>query len=283
MNAVVEKISRKYAKTIDLSDSLQAPLLNWGYGPADLSMENVVDRSDTSVKLITKIVQEANILPHHHVLDIGCGPGGTSIKIQEMTKCEHVTGIDICLSEIEYARKRLESRPESQSFVSYEEMNATDLQYKDEQFDIVAAVECAFHFHYRADFLKESMRVLKPGGQLILTDWIKGQPADSGFNKQLDDAALKFGGIPKENIIDTQAYLEMLKELGFKNIGITPISEQVIPHYTDYIKSKRGQKELIKTTGRVKTWTYIMMLQAVMFLYKQNLVDYVLVKAEKPT
>jgi ubiquinone/menaquinone biosynthesis C-methylase UbiE len=161
-------------------------------------------------------------------------------------------------------------------------MNATDLQYKDEQFDRVTAIECcAFYFHYRVDFLKEGVRVLKPGGQLVLTDWIKGRSTDNKFNKQLGHTALKFWGIPKENIIDTQAYSEILKELGFKNICITSISDRAIPHYIDYIRSKKCQKELMKTTGRTQTWTYTMMLQAVMFLYRRGLVDYVLVKAEK--
>lgn len=281
MTDVEEKVIKKYAKTIELSDSLKVPLLNWGYWPEGFSEEQIQDRSDASLRLIHKLVKEAGISSQHQVLDVGCGPGGTSVTIQEASGCQQVTGVDICGTEIAYASMRLAARPDLQGLVSYQEMNATDLYFPGNIFDRVVAVECAFHFQHRINFLKEAYRVLKPDGQLVLTDWIKGRSTNSGVNKKLGDVALKFWGIPEANIIEAQSYKAMLKDLGFSKIRVESMADHVIPHYINYICSKRGQRELLRTTGLAKTWTYTAMLQAVKFLYKRGLVDYVFVKAEK--
>jgi ubiquinone/menaquinone biosynthesis C-methylase UbiE len=49
-------------------------------------------------------------------------------------------------------------------------MDATELDFEDERFDLVMSVEAAFHFNTREKFLREALRVLRPNGWLTLSD-----------------------------------------------------------------------------------------------------------------
>jgi ubiquinone/menaquinone biosynthesis C-methylase UbiE len=52
--------------------------------------------------------------------------------------------------------------------------DATSLPFRDDLFDAVLSIEAAFHFPSRERFLREARRVVRPGGQLVMTDLVAG-------------------------------------------------------------------------------------------------------------
>ncbi len=101
------------------------------------------------------------------VLDYGCG-NGRLIKRFLSFSPNKIVGVDVSKPMIEKAQEMRSTlpQPEKLEFMSIE---GTELTFRDSEFDIVLA---HFVLHYIVDtraILKELYRVLRPGGQVILT------------------------------------------------------------------------------------------------------------------
>ncbi len=105
-----------------------------------------------------------------NIIDIGCGPGLTTMALAEVTgKNGSVLGVDIAEPMLSIARKRCAQLPN----VDFALTDVTALPYADHSFDVALATQV---YEYVADVdraLSELARVLRPGGRALLvdTDW----------------------------------------------------------------------------------------------------------------
>ena len=100
------------------------------------------------------------------VLDVGCGIGGSS----RMLAREYgfaVTGITISPQQVRRAQEL--TAPEVNA--RFQVDDALALSFHDASFDVVWSVEAGPHMPDKAQFARELMRVLKPGGILVVADW----------------------------------------------------------------------------------------------------------------
>jgi MPBQ/MSBQ methyltransferase len=100
------------------------------------------------------------------VLDVGCGIGGSS-RILARDYGFAVTGITISPQQVSRAQQLT---PEELD-VRFQVDDAMALSFPDASFDVVWSVEAGPHMPDKAIFAKELMRVLKPGGVLVVADW----------------------------------------------------------------------------------------------------------------
>ncbi|NJL86862.1 MAG: methyltransferase domain-containing protein, partial [Leptolyngbyaceae cyanobacterium SM1_1_3] len=100
------------------------------------------------------------------VLDVGCGIGGSS-RILAKDYGFAVTGITISPQQVERARQLTPTGLSAQFLVD----DAMALSFPDESFDVVWSIEAGPHMPDKAVFAKELLRVLKPGGVLVVADW----------------------------------------------------------------------------------------------------------------
>jgi MPBQ/MSBQ methyltransferase len=100
------------------------------------------------------------------VLDVGCGIGGSS-RILARDYGFAVTGITISPQQVKRAQ---ELTPEGLN-ARFAVDDAMALSFPDASFDVVWSVEAGPHIPEKAMFAKELLRVLKPGGILIVADW----------------------------------------------------------------------------------------------------------------
>lgn len=104
--------------------------------------------------------------PNTTVLDVGCGIGGSS-RILAKDYGFAVTGITISPQQVNRAQ---ELTAEGVS-AKFQIDDAMSLSFPDASFDVVWSIEAGPHMPDKAIFAKELMRVLKPGGVLVLADW----------------------------------------------------------------------------------------------------------------
>ncbi|MGF1498429.1 MAG: methyltransferase domain-containing protein [Elainellaceae cyanobacterium] len=104
--------------------------------------------------------------PGTTILDVGCGIGGSS-RILARDYRFAVTGVTISPQQVERARQLTPESVGAQFAVD----DAMALSFPDESFDVVWSIEAGPHMPDKAVFAKELLRVLKPGGLLVVADW----------------------------------------------------------------------------------------------------------------
>jgi len=100
------------------------------------------------------------------VLDVGCGIGGSS-RILARDYGFAVTGVTISPNQV----KRAQELTSSDLSVQFQVDDAMALSFPDSSFDVVWSVEAGPHMPDKTVFARELLRVLKPGGILVVADW----------------------------------------------------------------------------------------------------------------
>lgn len=95
------------------------------------------------------------------ILEIGCGQGFSTF-IRSKKKNTKIIGTDLSKTEIKIAKERYPN-------VDFRVMNAEKLEFKNDSFDEVYAIEVLEHVNNIKKVLREISRVLKSGGKLIVS------------------------------------------------------------------------------------------------------------------
>jgi len=113
-----------------------------------------------------KIVKLLDPKQNSHLLDVGCGSGILIKYLLDANRGMKLFGLDITPKMVDVAKRKFAN----DSSVEITLGSAVKMPYKDSSFDYVT---CASSFHHHPDPLKsakEMVRVLKPGGKLLILD-----------------------------------------------------------------------------------------------------------------
>ena len=107
------------------------------------------------------------------VLDLGCGDGTTALP--EARLGADVLGVDIASNLVEAGNRR--AHQEGLANCRFQEGDATDLSgLADKSFDLVVSIFGAMFAPKPFDVAKEMVRVTRPGGRIVMGNWIPGDP-----------------------------------------------------------------------------------------------------------
>jgi 2-polyprenyl-3-methyl-5-hydroxy-6-metoxy-1,4-benzoquinol methylase len=107
------------------------------------------------------------------VLDLGCGDGTTALP--EARLGADVLGVDIAKNLVEAGNKRAEE--EGLTNCKFKEGDASNLHgLKDQSFDMVVSIFGAMFARNPFDVAKEMVRVTRPGGRIVMGNWIPNDP-----------------------------------------------------------------------------------------------------------
>jgi MPBQ/MSBQ methyltransferase len=115
--------------------------------------------------------------PGTTVLDVGCGIGGSS-RILARDYGFEVVGITISPQQV----KRAQALTPPDLKARFQVDDALNLSFPDASFDVVWSVEAGPHMPDKARYAQEMLRVLKPGGILVVADWNQRDDRHRPFN-----------------------------------------------------------------------------------------------------
>ena len=122
---------------------------------------SLLGRNPKSNRRITEI---ADLEPSHAVLDVGCGPGA-AVRAAATSVARSV-GVDRSEPMIAIARRRSEAFRN----VEFVAAGAEALPFPDASFDRVWTIHAFHHWEERDRGIAECLRVLKPGGRLLIVE-----------------------------------------------------------------------------------------------------------------
>lgn len=124
------------------------------------------DRFVQPLGAIRDVVEKKIVLSNvkGKVLDGGCGPGRLALQIAG--KGLEVIGVDASREMLNYADKEAEKK--GLGNVKFENADIQYLPFADSSFDSVVSVHVLFHLPQWREILGEFVRVVKPGGRLIV-------------------------------------------------------------------------------------------------------------------
>ncbi len=188
---------------------------------------------DEASEELTDLVARAGQIKYgDFVLDAGCGYGANAVLCVKRYHPSRVIGIDVTDVRIAAGQQYI-AECELSDVIDLRIGDATKLAFPDGSFDRVIAVECAFHFDTRRDFLREAGRVLRPGGTLALTDMIPRRGVNPA-NYQKGHRAVGSGVCLEMpvNAYDADVYEGYLRASGFDQVRIESIVDKTtIPYY----------------------------------------------------
>jgi ubiquinone/menaquinone biosynthesis C-methylase UbiE len=142
-----------------------------------------------------------DVTPSLHVLDLGCGDGTTAVPLARLGA--EVTGIDIARNLVEAGNNRAAKLGLTR--LKFQEGDACNLQgVADHSFDLSISIFGAMFAPKPFDVARELVRVTKPGGRIVMGNWI---PNDStSFVSQLLKISALFTPPPPDGFISPMTW-----------------------------------------------------------------------------
>jgi tocopherol O-methyltransferase len=151
--------------------------LSLHYGIWTAGVSNFTDSLANTNRILMEL---ADIRDSETILDAGCGVGGSAIYIGRNRNVK-ITGISLSERQVNYARKHVKEFLPARE-ISFQVMDYCRTTFPDESFDVVWACESFSSAPDKSDPLRESYRLLRKGGRLIMSDFFltSGEFSDSG-------------------------------------------------------------------------------------------------------
>lgn len=183
--------------------------------------DTIFEASHRTVEQLASLIQ---LTPSSRVLDIGAGYGGSARYLAQHSGCS----VDcLNLSEIQNQRNRQLNQEQGLSNqIQVIDGDFESIPASDQTYDVICSQDAILHSGHRRGVLEEVKRVIKPGGDFIFTDPMQSYDCPSGVLQPVLDR------IHLDSLGSIGFYSQNLQELGFDEIQIIEMTEQLVNHYS---------------------------------------------------
>jgi ubiquinone/menaquinone biosynthesis C-methylase UbiE len=146
------------------------------------------------------VVESLGVTPPLRALDLGCGDGTTALPLALLGA--DVTGVDIARNLVQAGNKR--AADAGLNRLRFHQGDACNLEgVDDDSFELTLSVFGAMFAPKPFDVAKEMVRVTKPGGQIVMGNWIPGDPT---FVSQLLQISSAFTPAPPNGFVSPMTW-----------------------------------------------------------------------------
>ena len=143
-----------------------------------------------------ELVKSVGVTPPMRVLDVGCGDGTTALPLARLGA--EVLGVDIATNLVAAGNKR--AAEAGLQRLKFQEGDASNLEgISDHSFDLTISIFGAMFAPRPHDVAKELVRVTKPGGRVVMGNWIPNDP--TSFVSQLLKISAAYTPPPPEGFV----------------------------------------------------------------------------------
>jgi ubiquinone/menaquinone biosynthesis C-methylase UbiE len=148
------------------------------------------------------------------ILDAGCGGGRTVNKLAAMASEGKVYGVDFSGASVTFAR-RINKQWIDTDRVEIREASVSQLPFAADVFDVITAVETHFWWPDLPSDMREVLRVLKPGGVLMIIAEVY-----KGANTVTAKLAEKYSLLSGMKLLTANEHRELFANAGYSDIKI---------------------------------------------------------------
>lgn len=154
-------------------------------------------------------IARLSLRPTDFLLDVGCGTGALLRRLAPFYPKAQLFGVDLVPEMLAIARQRLPAT------IELREGSAERLPFSDEHFDVVVSCNMFHYVRHPIPALREMGRVLRPGGQLVLTDW-----CDDYFACRICDLYLRIFNRAHFKTYGERECMRLLEEAGYPEVRV---------------------------------------------------------------
>lgn len=175
------------------------------------------------INMNKRVADFAQVKEGDHVLDAGCGVGGSSIFLAKTLNCT-TKGITLSNKQVDICIENAANHNVG-SQCTFEAQNYLQTNFEDNTFDVVWAIESVCYAYDKADFLREAFRILKPGGRVVVADFFSSNVVDGSkdaalMEKWTDTWAIK-------SFADENQFWNKLNAIGFEDCRRMNVSDKI--------------------------------------------------------
>jgi SAM-dependent methyltransferase len=234
------------------------------------------DTAEAPVAVRRLVARLAGDLPiGGDVLDVGNGLGAQDPEIARVAAPGSITAVNITLSQLRAGAPALAeagARPVN--------ADATRLPFRDGSFDGAISVEAAFHFPSRARFFAEAFRVLRPGGVLTMSDIPTLRYPRSPRELLAAFTQLRVWGLRTSAAATPVEIVRMVERAGFTDVRTELVGDRVIAPALGFVRNRLDRRDHGGPPGQAAAARW--MLRQVEILWRDGLLEYLLLRATKP-
>jgi sarcosine/dimethylglycine N-methyltransferase len=184
--------------------------------------EPIFDASQRTVQQMAETL--VTIDSNMQVMDIGAGYGGAARYLARRYGCRVAC---LNLSEAQNQRNRmLNEQQDLSQLIEVTDGSFEEIPYEESSIDIAWSQDSILHSGDRRRVFEEVRRVLRPGGDFIFTDPMQSDDVPEGVLQPVLDR------IHLSSLGSYAFYRKVAKDLGFEEVQIIDMSEQLTRHYS---------------------------------------------------
>lgn len=189
--------------------------------------ETINNHSAAVLEINRKMADRIAITNKDIVLDAGCGIGGSSIYLAKHYGCRAI-GLNITPWQVKKARE-LARKNKVEDSTEFRLESFAESKLEDGSVTVFWGHEAIVHAEDKQAVLKEAYRLLKPGGRLIIVEYMLKEEKFTSEEQTLIRRLLDGWSMP--NLLRKSEYASFAKKAGFENIQFENWTEPAMPSF----------------------------------------------------